>query len=174
MGVTLWTIGHSSRTAGEFLALLEAHRITGIADVRAFPVSRRHPHFSREPLRRLLASHGIAYRHLPGLGGHRTPRPDSPNGAWREAAFRGYADHLATPVFRDGLRSLLDFANEFAVSAMCAESRWRECHRQLIADVLLAEGHDVRHIMCADEPDSHALSRYARISGTRVTYPALV
>ena len=172
--MTIWTVGHSTHTAEAFLALLARHRITGIADVRAVPASRRHPHFGRDALRRRLEAHGIQYRHLPGLGGHRQPRPDSPNGAWREAAFRGYADHLETPEFRGAQQELLDFASEFAVSVMCAESGWQVCHRQLVADVLVVGGHEVRHIMCADEAELHPLSRYARVSGTSVTYPALI
>ena len=172
--MTIWTVGHSTLTAAAFVELLEAHAIKGVADVRAIPASRRHPHFGQQALSRLLAEHGIEYRHVPELGGHRRPRPDSPNGAWRQEAFRGYADHLGTSAFRSGLQRVLDFASRFAVSVLCAERRWKDCHRQLIADVLIVGGHEVRHIMNADEAEPHQLSRYARVSGAEVTYPSLV
>lgn len=172
--MTVWTIGHSTRSAAEFLTLLTAHGITGVADVRAFPVSRRHPHFAQKRLQPFLAVQGIEYRHMPALGGHRVSRADSPNGAWREEAFRGYADHLSTDEFRAGLGELLEFASKCAVSVMCAEGRWRECHRQLIADVLIARGVDVRHIMAVDEPEPHTLTPWARIVADTVIYPLLV
>lgn len=172
--MTIWTIGHSTRSAGEFLALLEAHGVKGVADVRAFPASRRHPHFGRQRLQPLLESHGVAYWHLPSLGGHRVPRPDSPNPAWREDAFRGYADHLSSGEFRAGLEELLEFASKCEVSVMCAEGRWQQCHRQLIADVLVVRGVEVRHIMAVAESEPHVLTSSARVTGDTVTYPLLV
>src|ERR671913_2252572 len=95
----IFTIGHSTRSAAEFLALLKAHLITGVADVRTIPRSRRHPHFSADALAAFLSDYGIAYTHLPGLGGLRKPRSDSPNGGWKNKGFRGYADHMQTAAF---------------------------------------------------------------------------
>lgn len=168
------TIGHSTRTAGEFLSLLRAHAVTGLADVRTVPRSRRHPHFSRESLSGFLPAHGIAYEHLPGLGGLRTPRPDSPNGGWRHEAFRGYADHMQTQEFGDALTALISFAEGRLVAIMCAEAKWWQCHRRLIADALVARGIEVRHILSAGEATPHELTPFARVDGAEVRYPALV
>jgi uncharacterized protein (DUF488 family) len=169
------TIGHSNRSADEFIQLLHAHRVTAIADVRAKPVSRRNPHFAKKNLEARLAAEGIAYRHLPSLGGHRAPTPDSVNGGWRIDAFRGYADHMATPEFRHGLEALLEFAAKYLVAVMCAEAQWRDCHRQLIADALVVRGVEVRHIMSmsADDLMAHQLTVFARVDGLTVEYPAL-
>lgn len=180
------TIGHSTRTAEQFLSLLHAHGVTGLADVRTMPRSQRHPHFSRESLSRFLPAHGIVYVHLPGLGGLRKPRPDSPNGVpaaparwgesggWRHEAFRGYADHMQTREFSDALTALMTFAESRLGAIMCAEEKWWQCHRQLIADALVARGIDVRHIMSAAEATPHELTPFARLTGTNVSYPALV
>jgi uncharacterized protein (DUF488 family) len=170
----VFTIGHSTRTADAFLSLLRAHRVTGIADVRTIPRSRRHPHFSSDALAATLAAAEIGYRHIPGLGGLRKPRPDSPNGAWRVGGFRGYADHMQTPEFAGALEELLEFSAERRVAVMCAESKWWQCHRQLVADALVARGIEVRHILSAADPDRHQLTPFARVSGSTVLYPALI
>lgn len=139
-------------------------------DVRRFPGSRRHPQFAREALSRALEQAGIAYRHEPGLGGRRNPLAGSPNGAWRNEGFRGYADHMATPEFAAALGRLLQSPAGTAV--LCAEAvPWR-CHRQLIADALVARGAEVRHILAAGRHERHALHESARVSpGGLVTYP---
>jgi len=171
----IYTVGHSTRTADEFLTLLRAHRVTGVGDVRTVPRSRRHPHFSHEALATYLTGQGIGYIHLPGLGGLRKPKPDSPNAGWRHEAFRGYADHMGTPEFADGLHALLAFAaggHEAAV--MCAEAKWWQCHRQLLADALAARGIEVRHIMSVHDAPRHELTPFARITGSTVHYPALL
>jgi len=170
----IFTIGHSTRSAAAFLELLQAHGVTGVADVRTVPRSRRHPHFSRESLGELLPSHGIAYIHLPGLGGLRKPRPDSPNGGWRHEGFRGYADHMGSREFADALDALLAFAGERRAAVMCAEAKWWQCHRQLVADALVAGGIEIRHIMSAREPARHELTPFARVAGSTVRYPGLV
>ena len=170
----IFTIGHSTRTADEFADLLAAHRIQGVADVRTVPRSRRHPHFAREALAAFLASRGIAYEHFPALGGLRKPRRDSPNGAWRVEGFRGYADYMATPGFAAGLEALLAFAADRRVAVMCAESKWWQCHRQLIADALVARGIEVRHILSRGEAAPHQITSFARVEGTSVRYPALM
>jgi uncharacterized protein (DUF488 family) len=168
------TIGHSTRTAVEFLALLQAHGITGVADVRLIPRSRRHPHFSSDALSASLPDHGIAYLHLAGLGGLRKPRRDSPNGGWRNESFRGYADHMQTPLFGQALDELLAFSEHRRVAVMCAEAKWWQCHRQLIADTLWARGIDVRHVLSAQAAAPHELTSFARVAGSAVSYPALV
>jgi len=170
----IFTVGHSTRTAAEFLALLQAHRVTGLADVRTIPRSRRHPHFSAEALSASLADRGIEYIHMPGLGGLRKPRRDSPNGGWRVEGFRGYADHMQTPEFGAELEALLVFAGRRRVAVMCAEAKWWQCHRQLVADALVARGVRVSHILSAAAPAAHQLTPFARVSGTAVSYPALV
>ncbi|HEX6309723.1 MAG TPA: DUF488 domain-containing protein [Longimicrobiales bacterium] len=171
--MTFFTVGHSTRSAEEFLDILHAHGIRRLVDVRRFPGSRRHPHFSRESLARLLPAHGIAYDHAPDLGGRRTPAPDSPNDGWRSASFRAYADYMQTPEFDRALGSLLAGADERVTAIMCAEAvHWR-CHRQLIADALVARGHEVRNILSAERAEPHHLSPHARVGpGGTVTYPA--
>lgn len=172
-GGPIFTIGHSVRPFAAFLELLHAHGITGVADVRTVPRSRRHPHFSRDALERSLPDAGVFYRHFASLGGLRKPRRDSPNGGWRGEAFRGYADHMQTDEFGDGLAALRTFAGEHRVAVMCAEAKWWECHRQLIADALVALGTDVRHIASTTEAPRHELTSFARVGGGQVTYPAL-
>ena len=167
---TIWTIGHSTRTLEEFLALLAAYRIEAIADVRRFPGSRRYPHFSREALGETLPSHGIAYQWLPKLGGRRPVQPDSPNDAWRNASFRGYADYLASAEFADGLDALLTLAGQRRTAMMCAEAVWWRCHRSLIADVLRLRGIEVIHILDATHSTVHPYTSPARIVEGRLTY----
>ena len=166
------TVGHSTRSAAEFVQLLHAHGVRTVADVRRFPGSRRHPQFGRDALEHALAREGIAYRHLPGLGGRRDPAPDSPNGAWRVAGFRGYADHMDSAEFRDSLEELLGLARAGAVVVMCAEAvPWR-CHRRLLADALVARGIEVRHVLGPERADRHELHPAARVlEGGRLVYP---
>jgi uncharacterized protein (DUF488 family) len=167
----VWTIGHSTRTLEELLALLHAHGVTTIADVRRFPRSRRHPHFDTAALGRALPAAGVAYVHLPGLGGFRHARRDSPNTAWRNSSFRGYADYMQTDEFAAHLLALIALAGATPTAIMCAEAvPWR-CHRSLIADALVARGIVVRHILGAGRAEVHALNAAARVDGTRVLYP---
>jgi uncharacterized protein (DUF488 family) len=168
------TIGHSTRTAAEFLALLRAHQIAGVADVRRVPRSRRHPHFSSDELSIFLRAHGIDYRHLAGLGGLRKPAPDSANIGWRHSAFRGYADYMHTSEFAEALAGLLEFAEGRPTAVMCAEAKWWQCHRQLIADALTARNIPVSHIMSPAAAPRHVLTPFARVEGTDVRYPGLV
>ncbi|HMF95016.1 MAG TPA: DUF488 domain-containing protein [Vicinamibacterales bacterium] len=171
--MTLYTIGHSTRTLDQFIALLRVHEIAQLADVRTVPKSRRHPHFAREALSRSLPAAAIAYRHFAGLGGLRKPRQDSQNTAWRHESFRGYADHMQTPAFREALDELIEWSAVPTV-VMCAEAVWWHCHRQLIADALVARGIDVRHIISAAPAPQHALTSFARVEGGHVTYPGLI
>ena len=167
------TIGHSTRSLDDLVALLEAHGVTGIADVRRIPGSRRHPHFSRDALTESLPSRGITYDHLAGLGGRRKPSPDSPNAGWQHPSFRAYADYMATGEFGAALDELLALAESRLVAVMCAEAQWWRCHRRLIADALLARSVEVRHIMAANRAPAHELTPFARRDGVDVTYPGL-
>jgi uncharacterized protein (DUF488 family) len=172
--MTVYTIGHSTRPIEELIALLQAHGVTQLADVRTVPKSRRHPHFAQEALSASLPAAGISYRHFPGLGGLRKPAPDSSNSGWRHAGFRGYADYMRTPTFTAALDDLIGWAKDAPTAVMCAEAVWWRCHRQLIADALVARGVEVRHIMSAKAAAAHALTSFARVDGERVTYPGLV
>jgi len=163
MAVTLFTIEHSTRGIGELLALLAEHAIETLVDVRRFPASRRHPQFSREALAASLAAAGIAYVHEPDLGGRRQPRPDSPNTAWRVAAFRGYADYMGSEPFAAALERLLRSAARSRTAMMCAEAvPWR-CHRRLIADAAAAAGAEVLHILGPGRAERHQLDANARV-----------
>jgi uncharacterized protein (DUF488 family) len=174
----IWTIGHSTRSADEFLELLRAHSIGGLGDVRTIPRSRRHPHFGREALDARLADEGIEYRYFAELGGLRKPARDSQNGAWRNEAFRGYADHMMTGPFAAELKNLLLFAERRRVAVMCAEAVWWQCHRMLLSDALVARGIAVEHIMRQQGASSlqpHRLTPFARIGADgHLTYPGLV
>jgi uncharacterized protein (DUF488 family) len=169
----IFTIGHSTRPLDELVALLARNGVTQLADVRTVPKSRA----------------GIVYRHFPGLGGLRKPRPDSTNTAWRNQGFRGYADYMQTPGFAQALDDLLVWSTSGlraeadqtageairrATAIMCAEAVWWQCHRQLIADALVARGVEVRHIVSTAAPEPHRLTEFARVEATRVTYPGLV
>ena len=133
---TIWTIGHSTRTLEEFTALLYEYRIEAIADVRRFPGSRRYPHFASEALAKSLPAHDIAYQWIPKLGGRRKVQPGSPNTAWRNASFQGYADYTATTEFAEGLAELLKLAARKRTAMMCAEVVWWRCHRSIVSYVL--------------------------------------
>ena len=170
----IYTIGHSTRSEAEFIQLLRAHGVIGLADIRTVPKSRRHPHFAREALETSLPAQGIAYRHFAALGGLRKPLHDSTNGGWKHPAFRGYADHMQTPIFREAVEELLAFASSHVVAIMCAEAKWWQCHRRLTADALVAQGVDVRHIMSPSRAPAHEVTPFARLAEGQVTYPGLV
>lgn len=170
MARSIWTVGHSTRTLDEFLGLLGAHAIEAVADVRRFPGSKRFPHFSAESLAGSLQASGIRYLALPALGGRRTPRRDSPNTGWKNAAFRGYADHVSTAEFEGGLRALADAANASRLAVMCAEAVWWRCHRRIIADVLTAGGWEVRHLIDDGLPALHVLDTPAHLVNGELSY----
>jgi uncharacterized protein (DUF488 family) len=168
----IFTVGHSNRSLADFLAILQAHRIDRVLDVRRYPVSRKWPHFDAEPLARALAEAEIAYTGLPELGGRRKPRPDSPHTAWREEGFRGYADFMDTPEFETGLARVLEHARAGTgrPALLCAEAvPWR-CHRSLIADTLLARGVEVVDVLSATSAREHVLPKFARIEAGRIVY----
>jgi len=168
----IYTIGHSTRELAELLGLLAAHRVTRVVDVRRYPASRRHPQFAQDALATALEQTGIHYHHEADLGGRRAARRDSANTAWRSAAFRGYADYMETPEFEDALERLRELARARRTAILCAEAvPWR-CHRQLIADALVARGEDVSHILGATRVDAHRLSAFALVlPGGRLRYP---
>jgi uncharacterized protein (DUF488 family) len=176
----IYTIGHSTRTADEFLRLLEIHGVGRLADVRTVPKSRRHPHFARDALGTFLARHAITYRHFPALGGLRKPRADSINTAWTHPGFRGYADYMQTDEFERGLAELLEFSQGDDIqppgftAIMCAEAKWWQCHRRLLSDALLVRGVPVRHIVSPSEPRAHELTEFARMGHGKVIYPGLL
>jgi uncharacterized protein (DUF488 family) len=178
--MVMYTIGHSTRSLDEFVGLLRAHGISGIADIRTVPKSRRHPHFSAEALSVSLPQVGVSYRHVPGLGGLRKPRRDSRNSAWRHEGFRGYADYMETDEFREALADLIAWAEagplgrQKRVAIMCAEAVWWRCHRQMTADALVARGVDVCHITGTSPATAHKLTEFARIVDGEVRYPGLV
>lgn len=172
--LTIWTIGHSTRPLDLFLDLLRSHDVACIADVRTVPRSRRHPQFSRDALERSLPEAGIRYEHFADLGGLRKPRRDSSNAGWRHPSFRGYADYMQTAAFGAALERLETLAAAVPTAVMCAEAVWWQCHRQLIADALVARGHLVRHIMSAQPAPAHALTSFARVDAGHVTYPGLL
>lgn len=173
--VTVYTVGHSTRAIEDFVQLISGAGITRIADVRAFPVSRRHPQFNRDAFAASLAEAGIDYRHLPALGGRRRPRPGhrSRNGLWRVDAFRNYADYAESPEFAVALDELETLARERPTAFMCAEAVWWQCHRRLIADYMLARGWRVIHVIAPDNIKDAELTPGAVVHDDRtLSYPA--
>ena len=170
-GARVLALGHSTRPFAELVELLAANGVAILADIRTVPRSRHNPQYDQGVLRPALERAGISYHHLPRLGGLRRARADSPNGAWRNASFRGFADYMLTPEFEEGLLGLRELARQGTVAVMCAEAvPWR-CHRSLLADALLARGVVVGHITGPGRVAPHRLTAFARIDGRRVTYP---
>ena len=168
----MFTIGHSTRTIADFIRLLKAHAVQRVIDVRTIPRSRHSPQFNRNQLSPALHRARMHYTHMPGLGGLRRARRDSTNMAWRNASFRGYADYMQTSAFEENLNQCIALAKRERVVLMCAEGvPWR-CHRSLIADALLVKGIEAREITSGVRARRHSLTQWARVTGTRVTYPA--
>jgi uncharacterized protein (DUF488 family) len=168
----MFTIGHSTRSSDELVALLREHGIGLLADIRRFPGSKRYPHFASEAMAQWLPENGIAYIHMPELGGRRKQLPDSPNTAWRNEQFRAYADYMATDEFRAGIDKLLALSETQPVAIMCAEAvPWR-CHRNLVADDLTRRGIEVIHIIGSNATRTHVMNEQARIEGDHLVYPA--
>ena len=167
----IMTIGHSTHTIEEFVGLLQAHGATCVVDVRTVPRSRHNPQFDKASLPQSLKKAGLGYVHMPGLGGLRRAKLDSPNEGWRNASFRGYADYMQTPEFSQSLDELIRLANQDRVVLMCAEAvPWR-CHRSLIADALLVRGIRTEDIVSATRRRVHALTPFANVRGAAITYP---
>jgi uncharacterized protein (DUF488 family) len=169
---TIFTIGHSTRPIAEFIELLQANAVTQLIDIRTIPKSRHNPQFNSDALAAPLHAAHIGYVHLKELGGLRHARKDSINLGWRNASFRGYADYMQTAEFEAALERAIGLAETGPTALMCAEAvPWR-CHRSLVADALLVRGIHVLEIVGAAEPEEHALTPFARVAGTRVTYPS--
>lgn len=169
--ITIWTVGHSTHPLNDFIALLQAHGIRRLADVRTVPRSRHNPQFNLDALPAPLHQAGIEYLHMPSLGGLRHARRDSINTAWRNASFRGYADYMQTAEFEQALEELIRLGEERPTAIMCAEAvPWR-CHRSLIADALVARGLKAEEIASKTSARPHTLTPWARVVGDCVTYP---
>ena len=169
--MTVWTIGHGTRRVDELIELLTSEGIGRLTDVRTIPRSRHNPQFNRDRLPDGLARAGIAYVHMPGLGGLRRPRSDSVNLAWRNSSFRGYADYMQTEAFQSNLDVLVRQAAGARTAIMCAETvPWR-CHRSLLADALTVNGVAVHHIITAGQTQPHELTAGARPCDALLTYP---
>lgn len=166
-----FTIGHSTRSVQDFISLLLSHQIDLVVDVRTVPRSRRNPQFNRETLPQSLQEAEIGYEHVAALGGFRRPSPHSSNAGWRNASFRGYADYMQTAAFAAAIESLAERAQRQRLAVMCAEAvPWR-CHRSLIADALVTRGIRIEEIISATRTQTHAMTSFARVEGTTVTYP---
>jgi uncharacterized protein (DUF488 family) len=167
----VYTIGHSTRPAEEFIRILRAFGIELLADIRTVPRSRKNPQYDQESLSALLANHNIGYVHLKELGGLRRAKKDSVNGAWENASFRGYADYMQTEEFARAVDELATTAAERTTAIMCAEAvPWR-CHRSLVGDALLVRGVEVLDIMTEKSAKPHKLTPWARVDSLQITYP---
>jgi uncharacterized protein (DUF488 family) len=169
----IYTIGHSTRPIEEFLHILQVHDVGRLVDVRTVPRSCHNPQFNREILPASLATANIGYTHFPALGGLRHTSKDSINLGWRNASFRGFADYMQTEEFAAAISELIAIARAEQIAIMCAEAvPWR-CHRSLIADALIVRGIPVEHIFSAVKRQPHALTPFAVVDGTRITYPSV-
>lgn len=166
----IWTIGHSTHTLDEFLAMLKSFQIEWVADIRSSPGSRRYPHYNKEPLEVSLTENNIKYIHLKELGGRRKARPDSINTGWRLAAFRGYADYLETDAFKKAILELERFACKERTAYMCSEALWWRCHRSLVSDYLKVHGWTVMHIMGIGKVQEHPYTSPAKIVNGELLY----
>jgi uncharacterized protein (DUF488 family) len=165
------TIGHSNRGIEDFIGLLRQNGIACLLDIRTVPKSRHNPQFGQDQLAASLAGAGIEYRYLPGLGGLRRARKDSPNGGWRNLSFRGYADYMQTDDFAANVEAVIELGRSKACVLMCAEAvPWR-CHRSLVGDALLVRGVRVDDIIDARQRRPHKLTPFAHVEGLRITYP---
>ena len=172
-GRTVFTVGHSTRPLEELVLLLRAFGVITLVDIRTIPRSRHNPQFNAEAMPAALRPYDLGYLLIPDLGGLRRRRKDSPNTAWRNASFQGYADHMLTETFEAGLRTLEEAAADQTCALMCAEAvHWR-CHRSLVADALTVRGADVRHISSARRATPHRLTPFARVEGFEITDPAV-
>ncbi|WP_194828195.1 DUF488 domain-containing protein [Nocardia sp. XZ_19_231] len=169
--LTVYTIGHSTRTTDEFVGLLNDYGVTRLVDIRTVPRSRHNPQFDREALQEVLQAASIRYLYLAALGGLRHGESSDANAGWRNASFRAYANYMQTPEFAAGIDELVELAGEATTAVMCAEAvPWR-CHRSLVGDALLVRGAQVRDIMSATRAPDHQLTNFAHVDGTTITYP---
>ena len=170
-GLTVQTIGHSTRTLEEFSELLKTYSVNLLVDVRTVPRSRHNPQFNKETLPASLKQHGVRYIHMPEIGGLRHPKHDSINTAWKNSGFRGYADYMQTQEFTDSLLKIIALARENRLALMCAEALPWRCHRSLISDALVVRHVKVEHVISKDSTINHTLNEMAHVEGTKITYP---
>jgi uncharacterized protein (DUF488 family) len=170
-GLTILSIGHSTRTFPEFVEILKTYHVTLVVDVRSVARSRQNPQFNKKILPIALKLKAVNYVHMPEIGGLRRPKPDSVNTAWRNKTFRGYADYMQTKEFTEQLLNLLALARENCVAIMCAEALPWRCHRSLIGDALLVRNVKVEHIISKESTITHTLTEWAHVEGTKITYP---
>jgi uncharacterized protein (DUF488 family) len=168
----IWTIGHSTHSFEEFVAMLRSFSIELVADIRSYPGSRKFPQFNKEELGLSLPQINIQYVHLKNLGGRRKANPDSRNTAWRNAAFRGYADYMETDAFKEGVRELIERALKQRTAYMCSEAVWWRCHRSMVSDYLKLHDWKVMHIMGIGKADEHPYTAPARIVNGVLNYEA--
>lgn len=172
--IRILTVGHSTRSADQFNHILAVNNVKNLVDVRSFPGSRRYPQFNKEKLASSLDAIGIRYHHLLKLGGRRRPSADSKNTAWKNDAFRAYADHMETAEFKEGVKELLELAGVHQTAIMCAEALWWKCHRGLISDYLKVSGFDVVHLLDETHSEPHPYTSAARIVDGELTYRGLI
>ncbi|WP_018291836.1 DUF488 family protein [Verrucomicrobium sp. 3C] len=171
-GSLVFTLGHGTRSLDEFVQILKTAGIRLVVDIRTIPRSRHNPQFNRETLPAALATEGIDYEHFGALGGLRRPKRNSPNGAWRNPSFRGFADYMQTPEFASAVAHLEETSRRTPLVLLCAETvPWR-CHRSLIADALVVRRLPVHHLLDATHGHPHQLTPWARVRGRQVTYPS--
>lgn len=169
---TIYTIGHSTRSIDEFVAMLHAHDVVRLVDIRTIPKSRRNPQFAQDALRTSLADAGIEYAYLKDLGGLRPKQAETVNAGWRNQSFRNYADYMQSATFAEAVDELVVLAERAPTAIMCAEAvPWR-CHRSLVGDALLVRGFEVIDIMSLTSAKPHPLTPFANVSETTITYPA--
>ena len=166
----VWTIGHSTRSIEEFIAMLQSFSIEMVADVRHFPSSRKFPHFNKETLQNSLQQNNIQYRHLVELGGRRKADKASKNTVWRHPAFRAYADYMETSTFKEAITMLEDIAMKERTAYMCSEAVWWSCHRSMISDYLKVNGWTIMHIMALARAEEHPYTAPAKIVHDTLTY----
>ena len=170
----IWTVGHSTRTTEEFNLILNSQGIETLVDVRAYPSSRRYPHFNMDALKESLRLVGVGYHHLASLGGRRRGSPESRNTAWKNPSFRAFADYMETSGFQQGIETLLQLSRERRTAVMCAEAVWWRCHRSLIADYLKAQGLTVVHILSEKKAEIHPYTAAVSIIDGKLSYRGLL
>ncbi len=166
----LWTIGHSTHSLDEFVAMLQSFNIEYLMDIRRFPGSRKFPQFNKDNLEKSIPEHNIEYIHLEELGGRRKAKCDSKNTTWRNASFMGYADYMETPEFKEGLENLKKGALQKRTAIMCSEAVWWRCHRSMVSDAMKAEEWNVMHIMGIGKEQEHPYTQPARIVDGQLSY----
>jgi uncharacterized protein (DUF488 family) len=170
--LTIYTIGHSTRSIDEFVELLKTYSVTQLVDIRSVPGSRHNPQYSQKAFKESLESRDISYTYMKRLGGWRRGPSDDKNAAWRNKSFRSYADYMQTDDFAEGINALIDSSKNASTAIMCAEAvPWR-CHRSLVGDALVVRGIEVRDIMSEKNSPEHTLTSFAKVNGTNITYPA--